>query len=387
MLTASSTKSSINHIMILPEQRNSDAPYSSLSVSFVDHTTKKPVQLASLFLSKMRRTHRQQLVASRRATRTRSRLLPSTTSNASPLVPFFLMMMTILFTIPQEAHAAHSTRRRAVVGRRENRYDRSVTTLDPSGRLLQVEYGLTAASRGTTGAACLVRNETIYVVTEHSSAAATSSSSSNNKLHKLHEHVWMATAGLAGDARALSGYLRQVCQHWDQQYAVDITVQQLAQQTAELQHELTVATGRRPLGLTALLIGFDSRSQQQQQQPRIMRCSAGGIQEDCLFCAAGREHEAVQNCIAKCYDKLQSCSSAGEAVELLVEAVREGLGQQGTSGHAATETPLKLDVWVFRKSGDASTLKPVCLTGVSDSESLAKARSFLASQDNTETPS
>jgi len=328
-----------------------------------------------------------QLVASRRATRrTRSRL--PTTSNASPLVLFFLMLMTtIIFIIPQEAHAAHSTRRRAVVGRRENRYDRSVTTLDPSGRLLQVEYGLTAASRGTTVAACLVGNDTIYVITDSSAAAAATSSSASSKLHKLHEHLWMATAGLAGDARALSGYLRQVCQHWDQQYAVDITVQQLAQQTAELQHELTVATGRRPLGLTALLIGFDSRSQQQQQQPRIMRCSAGGIQEDCLFCAAGREHEAVQNCIAKCYDKLQSCSSAGEAVELLVEAVREGLGQQGTSDHAATETPLKLDVWMFRKSGDESMVKPVCLTGVSDSESLAKAKSFLASQDNREAPS
>ena len=50
-----------------------------------------------------------------------------------------------------------------------------------------------------------------------------------------------------------------------------------------LQQALTVLPGRCPLGVTALLLGHEP-----QQEPRLFRCSAGGIREDCRYCAACR---------------------------------------------------------------------------------------------------
>ena len=163
--------------------------------------------------------------------------------------------------------------------------------------------------------------------------------------------------------------------------------------------------------MTALVLGMEEEGEDaatdgddeewcsvsSSSSPRLFRCSPGGMKEDCLYCAAGREQDAVQNAIAKEYDRLlQQNSSTGEplapseVVERLVEAVQEGLGYDGRQ---KSEAPL-LDVWVFRrrrrKRSEGANSKAVdsdsiiCFTGVGDDESFDKVKAFLNSRQQRE---
>ena len=144
--------------------------------------------------------------------------------------------------------------------------------------------------------------------------------------------LWLVTAGLAGDARTLV-----------HRTGVPLRVVQAADRTAQWQHRLTCQAWRRPLGVTALVLGMDSDGEEDDDKeecssssPRLFRCSPGGMKEDCLYCAAGKEQDLVQDAIANEYDRLlqlqqqqqQSGSllSPSEVVERLVKAVQEGLG-------------------------------------------------------------
>ena len=112
-----------------------------------------------------------------------------------------------------QVEAAHSRRRGggggvSTRGPGSPRYDRSITTFDRSGRLLQVEYGMEAADRGETVVAVWTAGG-IYVLvkSQASSSSQTSSSSRSHKVHQIDEHLWLFTAGLSGDASALASSL------------------------------------------------------------------------------------------------------------------------------------------------------------------------------------
>lgn len=288
-------------------------------------------------------------------------------------------------------HAIHS-RRQHVVMQRENRYDRSVTTFDPSGRLLQVEYGRTASERGGTIAAAIVNttnhnsNNTsmlIVVIVAQTQptitlsttkyVGKTSSTVSMNKVHRLHRHVWMTSAGLAGDTLFLVKILRQFAQLFVLHNDVACTVEQIAKHATQFQHQLTHRAGRRPLGLTSFIWGW---KHDWTNLPQLYRCSTGGVLEDCLYCAAGHAQEAVQSSIAKYYNELQNhCLSLSEAIEVLVCAVHEGLGYDQTM----TEEAPKLDVWCMRKQ--EAFVDAFCLSGVVDAKSFEKIQDFLTTRD------
>ena len=294
------------------------------------------------------------------------------------------------------ACAAHSRRRRGEVSQRGGRdlqYDRSVTTLDPTGRLLQVEYAQRAAGRGGTVAAAVIGNSAyVFVVTmAEPSSASSSSSSQQQKVHRLDDRrrLWLVAAGLAGDARALARGLRRAVQQSAAARGVDLTVPQAAEWVARAQHELTASGGRRPLGLTALVLGLDGSGP--VVLPRLFRCNSGGGKEDCLFAAAGREQEAVENAIANEYERLLqlqqqsegSSLSPSEVVQRLVEAIQKGLGHD--SRRRTGEDVPKLDVWVFRRSeGGSEEVGATCFTGVGDSESFTRVKAFFDSDPESE---
>jgi len=196
----------------------------------------------------------------------------------------------LLLLLPALCLAAHS-RRRIVVTRDREVYDRVITQFSPEGRLSQVEYGMEASRRGSTIAAATHSAGICLIVHK----------SSFGKIHRIDHHVWLLTAGLSGDARVLAEHLRQACQSHRGAYGEAPTIEEVARMAGEFQHLLTRSRGIRPLGCTALVVGIDPVSDEQTQLglPRVFQTDPGGIVEECSsHCVAGKGYDAIAKDLA-----------------------------------------------------------------------------------------
>lgn len=84
-----------------------------------------------------------------------------------------------------------------------NNYDNDSVTYSPTGRLFQVEYALEAIKQGSA-AVGLTSND--YVVLVALKRNAEELGSYQKKIIKIDDHMGVALAGLAPDARVLSNF-------------------------------------------------------------------------------------------------------------------------------------------------------------------------------------
>lgn len=196
-----------------------------------------------------------------------------------------LGLLSLLLT-PDVYEAAHS-RRRIVIRREKDNYDRVITDFSPEGRLGQVEYGIEASRRGATVAAA-VTDEGICLVVQNTSFG---------KMHRIDHHIWLVTAGLSGDARFLAEHLRRSCQVHRNDYGEAPTTEEVARMVGKYQHYLTRSGGIRPLGCTALILGIDTTHNEQAQLvgvPKVYQADPGGIVETFTsHCVAGKGGDAI----------------------------------------------------------------------------------------------
>jgi 20S proteasome subunit alpha 4 len=282
------------------------------------------------------------------------------------------VLVVFYTTCDNRVQAAHS-RKRVVAPRRSvdpsSRYDRSLTRFDPSGRLLQVEYGLEAARRGSSVVAWKCRRHcswcetftqedasthsdviivVVVVVVIHklmsSSLPATAPPSSSMlltpKIHRLNDHLWMSSSGLAGDAQVLASHLRSAAYNHRLSYGEGMQVTELAHEAAYVQHRLTYQGGIRPLGCSALLWGHDMMIDDDESSPRIFRVDPGGVCEDCNFAAIGQEREAIMNRFIDQHGSLlqiESTSDPVEGIQAILESIQASLDADS----------IVADVWIF----------------------------------------
>ena len=298
--------------------------------------------------------------------------LSSLSSLSPPKLHFIVSALFLFVFFFGDSDAAHSRRRvtvRTVAA--PPRYDRSITTFDPSGRLLQVEYGLQAARRGSSYLVATTalddgKDSAIFIIvaggsTRESSVSSSSSSSflsspftrtvndnniSYNKVFRIDDHLWLVTSGLVGDARTLAAHMRITCQRHRLSLGVAPRVEQAARQAAALQHELTRTGGARPLGCTTMVLGVDAfalgndpTASQAAGSVRVVRTDPGGILEDCWYYAGGRDGDKLLTALATLYNddntvKLDHSVLASKLTKIMAEAT----GQK----------KLSVDVWVLR---------------------------------------
>jgi 20S proteasome alpha/beta subunit len=265
--------------------------------------------------------------------------------------------------------AAHSRRRVVARGTASPRYDRSITTFDQSGRLLQVEYGMEAASRGETVLAVWTEGG-IYVVVKTQQLI---SSSSSHKVHRIDEHLWLFTAGLSGDARALTSSLRSSCQQHRLSYGEASTVEQAARHTASLQHQLTRTGGARPLGCTAIVVGIDPTASGGAGSSRVFRTDPGGILEDCLWTVAGKDHDKLMTEMARRYDGFSKTANETAVITEMLSAM---------SSLAGSDDDSSVDIWMFKPDAKRrGKTHATCLRNVK-SDDLQDVVSLLDKREN-----
>lgn len=137
-----------------------------------------------------------------------------------------------------------------------DRYNFSLTTFSPSGKLVQIEYALNAVQQGATCIGIKADNG-VVLVSEKRSASPLIDDSTINRLAKLCDRVGLGYAGMGPDARLLTSKARKVASSYHRTYGQDPPVHQLVKEVASTIQEYTQSGGVRPFGVSLLLAGLD----------------------------------------------------------------------------------------------------------------------------------
>ncbi|RLG41261.1 MAG: proteasome subunit alpha [Thermoproteota archaeon] len=184
-------------------------------------------------------------------------------------------------------------------------YDRAITVFSPDGRLLQVEYALTATKRTplALGAKCV---EGVVLMAKRPGSPLLSLP---GKIYKIDDHIGAIAAGLVGDGLVLVDRGRIEAQSHRLIYNEPITVENLARRIALFKQSYTQYAGVRPFGVVMIFGGIDDK-------PRLYVTHPGGAYFSYLAVAMGKGSDEVNEFLRKNY---KEDLSLNDTIKLLMK--------------------------------------------------------------------
>ncbi|UWM55871.1 archaeal proteasome endopeptidase complex subunit alpha [Salinirubellus salinus] len=200
-------------------------------------------------------------------------------------------------------------------------YDRGITIFSPDGRLYQVEYAREAVKRGSPSVGVRT-HDGVVLLAGGRVRSSLQVPDSVEKIHKIDDHIGIASAGHAADARQLVDFARRQAQVERLRYEQPVTVESLTKEITDNIQQYTQTGGARPFGVALLVGGVDENG-----TPRLFETDPSGTPYEWQAVAIGADSEAIQKRLEEEYDEALSLD---EGLDLALRAMAAENGGTGT---------------------------------------------------------
>lgn len=199
-----------------------------------------------------------------------------------------------------------------------NNYDNDSVTYSPTGRLFQVEYALEAIKQGSA-AVGLTSND--YVVLVALKRNAEELGSYQKKIIKIDDHMGVALAGLAPDARVLSNFLRKQAMQCKMVFNRPIQTYKAVLSIADKAQENTQSYGSRPYGVGLLIAGYDETG------AHLFEFQPSGSVLEYFGAAIGARSQAARTYLERNLEEIKKCDDVEKLVLHGLYSLRDTLSQ------------------------------------------------------------
>lgn len=199
-----------------------------------------------------------------------------------------------------------------------NNYDNDSVTYSPTGRLFQVEYALEAIKQGSAAVGIASATHVVLVALKRN---AEELGSYQKKIIKVDNHMGIALAGLAPDARVLSSYLRKLAMNSRLVFNRPILTSKAVLSIADKAQENTQLYGSRPYGVGLLVAGWDETG------AHLYEFQPSGSVLEYFGSAIGARSQAARTYLERNLDEIRKCTLTEELIVHGLNALRDTLSQ------------------------------------------------------------
>jgi 20S proteasome subunit alpha 2 len=204
----------------------------------------------------------------------------------------------------------------------DSAYSFSLTTFSPSGKLLQIEYALTAVAAGATSLGIKASNG-VVVATEKKLPSILVDEESVSKISLITPQLGVAYSGMGPDSRVLVKQARKLAQGYYRLYKETMPTSQLVRETATVMQESTQQGGVRPYGVSLMMAGYDD------QGPQLYQVDPSGSYFAWKASAIGKNMVNAKTFLEKRYSEDMELE---DAIHTALLTLKEGFEGQ-ISGH------------------------------------------------------
>lgn len=199
-----------------------------------------------------------------------------------------------------------------------NNYDNDSVTYSPTGRLFQVEYALEAIKQGSAAVGIASKDYVVLVALKRN---AEELGSYQKKIIKFDDHMGIALAGLAPDARVLSNYLRKLAMNSKLVFGRPLLTNKAALSIADKAQENTQLYGSRPYGVGLLIAGWDETG------AHLYEFQPSGSVLEYYGTAIGARSQAARTYLERDLNAIRESKTVEELVVHGLNALRDTLSQ------------------------------------------------------------